>query len=272
MFLLFLNLGSSVPAKTLHVQSTAAPLAAEKKRAAVGSMWCCCNEETELEVALPKLAASEQVLPPTPEEVKSASDRSLMRAQTVAKLAEADTMHFFTAQFVRSAGTSFGLDVSAVGRVCMVNSVAPNSLVAEWNAKAMKEERDREVIQQYDRLMALNDERPEKGRDMSEKLKNIKGFVSIVIQRPVIRNVTVVKNGLKDLGISIIDGHGFMVVSSVGEGTIISQHNALAAYEDVIGVPTRIISVDGEYGDGFELLQMMEEAGEVFEVETLRFA
>lgn len=245
---------------------------AEKKRAAVGFMWCCCNEETELEVALPKLAASEQVLPPTPEEVRSASDRSLMRAQTVAKLAEADTMHFFTAQFVRSAGTSFGLDVSAVGRVCMVNSVAPDSLVGEWNAKAIKEERDREVIQQYDRLMALNDERPEKGRDMSEKLKNIKGFVSIVIQRPVIRKVTVVKNGLKDLGISIIDGHGFMVVSSVGEGTIISQHNALAAYEDVIGVPTRIISVDGEYGDGFELLQMMEEAGEVFEVETLRFA
>ena len=33
--------------------------------------------------------------------------------------------------------------------------------------------------------MALNDERPEKGRDMSEKLKNIKGFVSIVIQPPV---------------------------------------------------------------------------------------
>ena len=144
MFLLFLNLGSSVPAKTLHVQ-----------RAAVGFMWCCCNEETELEVALPKLAASEQVLPPTPEEVRSASDRSLMRAQTVAKLAEADTMHFFTAQFVRSAGTSFGLDVSAVGRVCMVNSVAPDSLVGEWNAKAIKEERDREVIQQQ--LAALGE-------------------------------------------------------------------------------------------------------------------
>ena len=155
MFLLFLNLGSSVPAKTLHVQSTAAPLVAEKKRAAVGFMWCCCNEETELEVALPKLAASEQVLPPTPEEVRSASDRSLMRAQTVAKLAEADTMHFFTAQFVRSAGTSFGLDVSAVGRVCMVNSVAPDSLVGEWNAKAIKEERDREVIQQQ--LAALGE-------------------------------------------------------------------------------------------------------------------
>ena len=152
MFFLFLNLGSSIPAKTLHVQSTAAPLVAEKKRAAVGSMWCCCNEETELEVALPKLAASEQVLP---EEVRSTSDRSMMRAQTVAKLAEADTMHFFTAQFVRSAGTSFGLDVSAVGRVCMVNSVEPNSLVGEWNAKAIKEERDREVIQQQ--LAALGE-------------------------------------------------------------------------------------------------------------------
>ena len=29
----------------------------------------------------------------------------------------------------------------------------------------------------------------------------------------------------------------------VWTGTIISQHNALAAYEDVIGVPTRIISI-----------------------------
>lgn len=236
-------------------------------------MWCCCNEETELEVALPKLA-SEQVLPVAEpvEPVEARAERSLMRAQTAAKLAEMESMHFFTAQFDRSPGTIFGLDVSAVGRVCMVNSVAPDSLVGEWNAKATEEERYQEVIQQYDRLMALNDERPEKGRDMSEKLKKTQGFVSIVIQRPVIRKVTVVKNGVKDLGLSIIDGHGFMVVSSISEGSIISQHNALAAYEDVIGVPTRIISVDGEYGDGFELLQLMEEAGEVFQVETLRYA
>ena len=143
MLFLFLNLGSS-PAKTLHVQSTAAPLAAEKERA-VCSMWCCCNEETELEVALPKLAESEQVLPVTPEQ---AQVRSLLRAQTAAKLAEAESMHFFTAQFHRQGGASFGLDVSAVGRVCMVNSVAPNSLVAQWNEKATQEERYEEVIQQ----------------------------------------------------------------------------------------------------------------------------
>ena len=44
----------------------------------------------------------------------------------------------------------------------------------------------RPVASRYDRLMALNDERPEKGRDMSEKLKKTQGSVSIVIQPPVV--------------------------------------------------------------------------------------
>lgn len=48
--------------------------------------------------------------------------------------------------------------------------------------------------------MALNDERPAKGKEVSEKLKSTYGPVSIVIQRPVIRKVKVAKNGLKDLG------------------------------------------------------------------------
>ena len=141
-----LNLGSSYPAKsTCKVRQ----LHGRDKQPAAGSMWCCCNEETELEVALPKFA-SEQVLPVAEpvEPVEARAERSLMRAQTAAKLAEMESMHFFTAQFDRSPGTIFGLDVSAVGRVCMVNSVAPDSLVGEWNAKATEEERYQEVIQQ----------------------------------------------------------------------------------------------------------------------------
>lgn len=52
----------------------------------------------------------------------------------------------------------------------------------------------------YDRLMALNHERPERGRQVMERLQAAEGSVSIVIQRPVIRRVKVKRNGLKDLG------------------------------------------------------------------------
>ena len=206
-------------------------------------MWCCYEKETELEIPLPQLASEHVLLPPTPEP-EPKEKANLSRAATAQKLAEMESSHFFTVQFNRLPGTSFGLDVSSVGRVCMVNAVLPDSLAAEWNQRAASEGRPGEVIQQqlgrgffgpkltamslesvngmehkvkehmehrknrkvwkpprYDRLMAVNDERPDKGRDISEKMKNYTGKISIVIQRPVSRKVQIRKNGLKDIGI-----------------------------------------------------------------------
>lgn len=233
-------------------------------------MFCCCpNTDDADDMALPQLHSSEQVLPFSKELTKEL--KTLQRSQTAAKLIDQQSSHFFTIRLHRTPGSSFGLDVSAVGRVCMVNDVHPNSLVGEWNQQCLEEGDADQVVQQYDRLMALNDERPERGRQVMERLQAVQGIVSIVIQRPVIRRVKVKRKGLKDLGITIIDGHGFLVISSISEGGIFAQHNAEVPAEDAIPVPSRIISVDGEYGHGFELMQIMDESGEVFEVDTLRF-
>lgn len=231
--------------------------------------WCCTNTDDDDDTTLPQLHTSEQVLPFSKELTKEL--KTLERSQTAAKLAKKPSPHFFTIRLDRAPGTSFGLDVSAVGRVCMVNDVHPDSLVGEWNQQCFEAGDLDQAVQQYDRLMALNHERPERGRQVMERLQAAEGSVSIVIQRPVIRRVKVKRNGLKDLGIAIIDGHGFLVISSISEGGVFAKHNATAIAEDAIPVPSRIISVDGEYGHGFELMQIMEESGEVFVVDTLRF-
>lgn len=171
----------------------------------------------------------------------------------------------FTVEMNRTPGTSFGVDISAAGKVCMVNGIEDGSLVDVWNSQTKLPEHK---IRKYDRLMSLNGEKPAKGKDMLERLRDASGLVTVGVQRPVIQKV-VVRRSEKDLGISVIDGQSFLLVTRVSEGTI-SDHNlrALEA-KDVIKVPSRIVAVDGKKGKGSELLKYMEESQSSFELEML---
>eukprot|EP00438_Fugacium_kawagutii_P009261 Skav236807 [mRNA] locus=C9103645:236:622:+ [translate_table: standard] len=109
--------------------------------------WCCVNDEPEAELALPKLT-SEQVLPVSTLSSKTGLVRSATAAISFETSAD-ESSHFFTVAVNRLPGTSFGLDVSAVGRVCMVNAVSQNSLLAAWNETALQDDRPEQVVQQH---------------------------------------------------------------------------------------------------------------------------
>lgn len=109
--------------------------------------WCCTNTDDDDDTTLPQLHTSEQVLPFSKELTKEL--KTLERSQTAAKLAKKPSPHFFTIRLDRAPGTSFGLDVSAVGRVCMVNDVHPDSLVGEWNQQCFEAGDLDQAVQQW---------------------------------------------------------------------------------------------------------------------------
>lgn len=208
-------------------------------------MFCCCADDSTADAVMaPVNLEGDRVLPAVDSE---------------------QSCFLFTVEMNRTPGTSFGVDISAAGKVCMVNGIEDGSLVDVWNSQTKLPEHK---IRKYDRLMSLNGEKPAKGKDMLERLRDASGLVTVGVQRPVIQKV-VVRRSEKDLGISVIDGQSFLLVTRVSEGTI-SDHNlrALEA-KDVIKVPSRIVAVDGKKGKGSELLKYMEESKSSFELEML---
>ena len=121
--------------------------AAYKKSRRTKMFWCCTNTDDAEDMAMPQLHNSEQVLPFGKELTKEL--KTLQRSQTAAKLIDKESPDFFTIRLHRTPGSSFGLDVSAVGRVCMVNDVHPNSLVGEWNQQCLEEGDPKQVVQQW---------------------------------------------------------------------------------------------------------------------------
>jgi len=220
-------------------------------------MWLCCVDSSADDKEIPpaKLVTSDEVLP--------AHQSGLAQELRVGGAAK-EECYTFNVDVVRSPGTSFGVDISAAGKVCMVNAVQTGSLVGDWNNQSTPENR----IRQYDRLMAFNGERPPKGKEMLEKLRDASGPVTIMVQRPVVQKVQVSKFGGKDLGLGVIDGQSFLLVTRIAEGAI-NDHNLGASQDDVIKVPSRIVSVDGKKGSGAELLKAMEKATDGFTVEVL---
>ncbi|CAE7721473.1 unnamed protein product [Symbiodinium pilosum] len=209
-----------------------------------GSNFGYLSQEDDKEIPPTKLVTSDEVLP--------ASSSSVAHELTVGARPPKEECFTFSVDVVRSPGTSFGVDISAAGKVCMVNAVQAGSLVGDWNNQCAPEHR----IRQYDRLMAFNDDRPSKGKEMLEKLRDASGPVTITVQRPVVQQVTVSKSG-KDLGLGVIDGQSFLLVTRIAEGAI-NDHNLAATSDQVIKVPSRIVTVDGKKGSGAELLKMME--------------
>ncbi|CAE7711451.1 unnamed protein product [Symbiodinium sp. CCMP2456] len=215
-----------------------------------GSNFGYLSQEDDKELPPAKLVTSDEVLP--------ARSSSVAQELTIGARPAKEECFTFSVDVVRSPGTSFGVDISAAGKVCMVNAVQAGSLVGDWNNQCAPDHR----IRQYDRLMAFNGDRPSKGKEMLEKLRDASGPVTITVQRPVVQQVIVSKNG-KELGLGVIDGQSFLLVTRIAEGAV-NDHNLAAASDQVIKVPSRIVTVDGKKGSGAELLKLMENAPSSF--------
>ena len=179
--------------------------------------------------------------------------------------------YLFTVGLHRAPDISFGLDLSAAGRICLVNAVGENSLIADWNRMWLEKGAKEQTVQQFDRLVALNTERPSQGKDMMQKLRESTGQVNIVIQQPIVRKININKKLGEELGITIIDGFTFLMVASMAEGVFRAHNQNAIRAEDIIHLPTLITAVDGMRGNGSELLKFMREAEGPFEVEVLYY-
>ena len=142
--------------------------------------------------------------------------------------------------------------------------------MGDWNYMWKEKGATDQIVQQHDRVVGINTQRPSMGTDIMEKLRESIGQVTLVMQRPVRRTIAITKTEGNDLGITFVDGYSFLLVTSIGEG-VIKDHNNSADPKDVIRLPSLIATVDGEKGSGSELFTRMQESVDIFEVELLYY-
>eukprot|EP00931_Biecheleriopsis_adriatica_P114934 TRINITY_DN907_c0_g1_i1.p2 TRINITY_DN907_c0_g1~~TRINITY_DN907_c0_g1_i1.p2 ORF type:complete len:238 (+),score=56.65 TRINITY_DN907_c0_g1_i1:88-801(+) len=146
---------------------------------------------------------------------------------------------------------SFGIDVSAADKVCMVNDVAPDSLLGKWNDTC---ESDRQ-IRKTDRLFAINGQTFKKAKDALGALKTTSGEITLTFQRATLNKVTLSTDGCP-LGLSLKDGPNFLLVLDVFEGAVETYNNDVPS-EKQLRNSSRIIKVDGVAGAGDEMLKVI---------------
>lgn len=236
-------------------------------------MICCCAPSEE-ELFVEPQRALDAVEEPTPVAQAQLVARGSQAAFAAIKSSAAsfrfdkDQCYVFTVGVHRSTGDTFGLDLSAAGRLCLVNAVSEGSLVAEWNRMWLAKGDKEQTVQQFDRVVALNTDRPSKGKQIMDKLRKCIGPVAIVMQRPVTRKVRINKTPGQDLGITIVDGYRFLIVASIAEG-VFRDHNSGADPDEIIQLPSLFMSVNGQRGSGSELMKFMQDSPGAFEVELL---
>jgi len=226
-------------------------------------LLCCCAEEPkEVEIPAPqRLWDPERVIPAA----------EVTRTQTAVLEKKRAACYVFPVHINREHGTSYGMDVSAAGKVCLVNTVEENSLVGEWNREWVEKASPDQSVQTYDRVLAINDERPVFGKDVLEKLREASGRMTLLMQRPVVSQETVMKNSKDDpLGIDYIEGYGLLLITKIGEG-VFQDHNASVPLTNEVKIPSRIVSVNGKRGSGLDLLTWMQEAECDFVLEMLLY-
>ena len=72
----------------------------------------------------------------------------------------------------------------------------------------------------------------------------------------------------KKLGIAVVRGPAFLLVTDISEG-VFHRHNSSS--KESVNTGSRIITVDGQIGDGETLHKFMEDAEESFELELLQY-
>jgi hypothetical protein len=156
----------------------------------------------------------------------------------------------------RTPKSTYGVDLSAAGKFCIVNSVtAPPSLVGSWNATAGEASR----VRKLDRLLGINGFTSDKGKDLLEKLRDTKGQVVLEMSRPSFFEVEVTPAPSKGLGIQLKAGPGFVMVTSIEDGPV-QEYNARALPDQQIKLSCRILSINGKEGKGDELMAVLKDA------------
>ena len=235
-------------------------------------MWCCCvepNDEVGKDMLVPLNFKSFPADEALPSAATNQKNRPLGKRSGSWEL-DGEPCFVYTVALHRPPDSGFGLDLSAAGRVCMINAVAEGSLVGDWNHMWMEKGVTEQIVQQHDRVVGINTERPKMGTDIMAKLRESIGQVTLVFQRPVRRKIAITRDEGKDFGITFVDGYSFLLVTSIAEG-VIKDHNSSADSKDVIRLPSLIATVDGEKGSGSELFKRMQESVDVLEVEVLYY-
>ncbi|CAK9053506.1 unnamed protein product [Durusdinium trenchii] len=219
-------------------------------------MLCCCGASE-----LPH-GPDEQLIP-----VQSAHGPRLSEVRT-----GTEGCWSFTVELRRHYDMDFGLDLSAAGKVCMVNAVHVGraGLVDLWNQSVSQKGMKEHEILPFDRLMSVNDETPSNGKVVVERLREATGAVTLVVQRPMLRKVSVRGPSWKSLGISVQLLKPCLLITHIHEGVFL-DHNSSALPEEVIRVPCRIFSVNGQRGSGSELQKAMQEASNHLDLEILHY-
>lgn len=156
----------------------------------------------------------------------------------------------------RTPKSTFGVDLSAAGKFCIVNSVtAPPSLVGSWNAAAAEESR----VRKLDRLLGINGFTSDKGKDILEKLRDTKGQVVLELTRPTVFEVEVNPVPSNGLGMQLKSGPTFIMVVGIEDGPV-QEHNARAHPDQQIKLSSRILAINGKEGKGDELMAILKDA------------
>lgn len=201
--------------------------------------------------------AARQAVPPAAPPKQPSPAKGLQEvAKTKPVLIEVKAEEPFFVTLERLPTSIFGVDLSAAGKFCMVNSVSdPPSLVGSWNAAAEEPLR----VRRLDRLLGINGFSSDKGKEILEKLRDAKGQVVLEFGRPTVFEVEVNLATSNGLGLGLKTGPSFLMVSSIEDG-LVHEYNARVATRHQVKLSSRILAINGKSGKGDELLAVLKEA------------
>mmetsp|Transcript_76961 Transcript_76961/g.124535 ORF Transcript_76961/g.124535 Transcript_76961/m.124535 type:complete len:246 (-) Transcript_76961:422-1159(-) len=167
----------------------------------------------------------------------------------------------FVATIDLSAGALDGCFDSASSRHddrFIVMSVASGGLES-WNSKCAESRK----VKVFDRIIAVNGEEGT-AAELSEKLKQDLKKVDLTIQRAVMMEITLKKNGLPiGLNLTYVKNMKGLFVKDVHDKGIVKDWNATASPETTIKPCCRIIAVNDQKDDSYKLLETLKASEEL---------
>eukprot|EP00931_Biecheleriopsis_adriatica_P068493 TRINITY_DN42431_c0_g1_i1.p1 TRINITY_DN42431_c0_g1~~TRINITY_DN42431_c0_g1_i1.p1 ORF type:complete len:274 (-),score=37.51 TRINITY_DN42431_c0_g1_i1:96-827(-) len=211
-------------------------------------MFCCCEDKQGTKAERGVIASSTRL---------AATTQRSLTAQYNAT---------FDVTVDRTPSSYLGLNLSAAGKDCMVNWVAENSLIGEWNRSAKGDVQ----VKYGDRLLALDGVTAKRAKDVLDIVKDMSGTVTLKFQRPVLNIVMLQrsKNSTKDekhgvkesdeqpLGLGLWEGPDFLLVLALGAGPAY-EYNRSVSHEKRLTPYCRIVSINGEMGNGKKLREQL---------------
>eukprot|EP00931_Biecheleriopsis_adriatica_P109403 TRINITY_DN83666_c0_g1_i1.p1 TRINITY_DN83666_c0_g1~~TRINITY_DN83666_c0_g1_i1.p1 ORF type:complete len:239 (+),score=52.65 TRINITY_DN83666_c0_g1_i1:68-784(+) len=219
---------------------------------------CCCSAEKEedalvvpLDVKINHLSAEYE--PVTEKESKEAPEElPPWHPEVSPQVPERLKPVVLDIVVLRKPAQPFGMDLSASGSVCVVNTIPRDGVVGEHNASASPDLQ----VRQYDRLLSVNGDAPSKGKEILELLKVATGDIALRFQRPVMTKAILKKDARGSLGVMLKEGPNFLLVTRVVEGPV-EEYNATVSADQALVVSSRIFRVNGASGGGEALMKLV---------------